>query len=271
MMIGNVSSAKRAPMGARQLRKPALPDAITPRSISSVSRKPVRVLPAAVAAPDGTAVAAKAAAPSATKPTILVAEKLGQAGLDMLSEFGEVDTSYDLSPEDLAAKMKGVDAIIVRSATKVTKEVIEAAQGRLKVVGRAGVGIDNVDLKAATANGVMVVNAPNANTVAAAEHGIALICALSRNVAQADASVKAGKWERTKYVGAAHAQLYRVFMRGHARPCAQLSTHCCALHAFSIASSRIHATRLWNVPLCTRADSCCCTAQVSRSWARRLR
>jgi D-3-phosphoglycerate dehydrogenase len=106
-----------------------------------------------------------------------------------------------MSPSELVAKISLCDALIVRSATKVTREVIEAGKGRLKVVGRAGVGIDNVDLAAATENGVMVVNAPNANTVAAAEHGIALLCALSRNVAQADASVKAGKWERSKFVG----------------------------------------------------------------------
>ena len=131
-----------------------------------------------------------AGAAAGERPTILVAEKLGQAGIDMLSENGNVDTSYNMSPEDLKAKMANSDALIVRSATKVTREVIEAGKGKLKVVGRAGVGIDNVDLAAATENGVMVVNAPNANTVAAAEHGIALLCALSRNVAQADASVK---------------------------------------------------------------------------------
>jgi D-3-phosphoglycerate dehydrogenase len=84
---------------------------------------------------------------------------------------------------------------------QVTRAVFEASKGRLKVVGRAGVGVDNVDLNAATEAGCLVVNAPTANTIAAAEHGIALITALSRNVAQADASVKAGKWERTKYVG----------------------------------------------------------------------
>lgn len=83
----------------------------------------------------------------------------------------------------------------------MTREVFESAMGRLKVVGRAGVGIDNVDISAATEHGCLVVNAPTANTIAAAEHGIALLTAVSRNVAQADASVKAGKWERNKYVG----------------------------------------------------------------------
>lgn len=138
---------------------------------------------------------------SGEKPTILVAEKLGQVGIDMLGEVGNVDCSYDMTPADLCAKISLCDAIVIRSGTKVTREVIEASKGRLKVVGRAGVGIDNVDLAAATENGVMVVNAPNANTVAAAEHGVALLCALSRNVAQADASMKKGGWERSKYVG----------------------------------------------------------------------
>lgn len=126
------------------------------------------------------------------KPTILVSEKLGEAGLEVLREFGEVECCYDLSAEDLCAKISLCDALIVRSGTKVTREVFAAAKGRLKVVGRAGVGIDNVDLQAATEFGCLVVNAPTANTIAAAEHGIALLAAMARNVAQADASMKAG-------------------------------------------------------------------------------
>ncbi|KAK9165826.1 hypothetical protein Scep_001017 [Stephania cephalantha] len=121
------------------------------------------------------------------KPTVLVAEKLGAAGLDLLKTFANVDCSYNLTQEELCTKISLCDALIVRSGTKV--------------VGRAGVGIDNVDLSAATEHGCLVVNAPTANTVAAAEHGIALITAMARNVAQADASVKAGKWLRNKYVG----------------------------------------------------------------------
>ncbi|KAK9060347.1 hypothetical protein SSX86_021051 [Deinandra increscens subsp. villosa] len=135
------------------------------------------------------------------KPTVLVAEKLGQAGLDLLKDFANVDCSYNLSPEELCTKISLCDALIVRSATKVSREVFESSGGRLKVVGRAGVGIDNVDLGAATEHGCLVVNAPTANTVAAAEHGIALLTAMARNVAQADASIKAGKWLRNKYVG----------------------------------------------------------------------
>ncbi|XP_023885096.1 D-3-phosphoglycerate dehydrogenase 2, chloroplastic [Quercus suber] len=139
--------------------------------------------------------------PPLTKPTILVSEKLGEKGLEVLREFGHVECLYDLSPDQLCSKISSCDALIVRSGTKVTRQVFEASNGRLKVVGRAGVGIDNVDLQAATEFGCLVVNAPTANTVAAAEHGIALLAAMARNVAQADASIKAGKWQRNKYVG----------------------------------------------------------------------
>ncbi|KAL8522667.1 hypothetical protein ACS0TY_012706 [Phlomoides rotata] len=133
--------------------------------------------------------------------TILVSEKLGEAGLNLLRSFGKLECLYDLSQEDLCGRIGDFDALIVRSGTKVTRQVFEAAEGRLKVVGRAGVGIDNVDLEAATEFGCLVVNAPTANTIAAAEHGIALLTAMARNVAQSDASMKAGKWERNKYVG----------------------------------------------------------------------
>ncbi|XP_043713686.1 D-3-phosphoglycerate dehydrogenase 1, chloroplastic-like [Telopea speciosissima] len=135
------------------------------------------------------------------KPTVLVAEKLGEAGLNLLKDFANIDCSYNMTQEELCTKISLCDALIVRSATKVTREVFESSGGRLKVVGRAGVGIDNVDLSAATEHGCLVVNAPTANTVAAAEHGISLLTSMARNIAQADASVKAGKWQRNKYVG----------------------------------------------------------------------
>lgn len=135
------------------------------------------------------------------KPAVLVAEKLGEAGLDVLRQFADVECAYGMSPAELLAKVAQFDALIVRSGTKVTREVLEAGRGRLRVVGRAGVGIDNVDLQAATEAGCLVVNAPTANTVAAAEHGIALLASMARNVSQADAALKAGKWQRTKYVG----------------------------------------------------------------------
>ena len=125
-----------------------------------------------------------------------------KTGIELLKSTGaEVVVALNLTPEQLNEQIKSADALIVRSATKVSRAVFEAAAGGLKVVGRAGVGVDNVDLAAATEFGCLVVNAPTANTVAAAEHGVALLCALARNVAQADASMRAGKWERSKYVG----------------------------------------------------------------------
>ncbi|KAG4972704.1 hypothetical protein AAZX31_13G353100 [Glycine max] len=138
---------------------------------------------------------------SSNNNIILVSEKLGEAGLKVLREWGDVECAYDLSPEELCSKISCCDALIVRSATKVTREVFQASKGRLKVVGRAGVGIDNVDLQAATEFGCIVVNAPTSNTVAAAELAIAHLAAMARNVARADASMKASKWERNKYVG----------------------------------------------------------------------
>ncbi|XP_057458722.1 D-3-phosphoglycerate dehydrogenase 2, chloroplastic-like [Lotus japonicus] len=137
-----------------------------------------------------------------SRPSILVSEKLGEAGLQVLRDVGQVECSYDLSPQDLCSKISSFDALIVRSGTKVTREVFQGAKGRLKVVGRAGVGIDNVDLEAATQYGCLVVNAPTANTIAAAEHAVALLAAMARNIPRADASLKAGKWQRNKYVGA---------------------------------------------------------------------
>ncbi|KAJ1273208.1 hypothetical protein BS78_06G261700 [Paspalum vaginatum] len=178
------------------LRAPAAPRA------QRAGRRPAA--PVAAAAPPAASTAspeAPAAGAVPGKPTVLVAEKLGAAGLELLREFANVDCSYGLSPDELRAKISLCDALIVRSGTKVGRDVFEASGGRLRVVGRAGVGIDNVDLAAATEHGCLVVNAPTANTVAAAEHGIALLTAMARNIAQADASLKAGKWLRNKYVG----------------------------------------------------------------------
>ncbi|KAF3329641.1 D-3-phosphoglycerate dehydrogenase 1 [Carex littledalei] len=158
-----------------------------------LSNRSLRFLPSAPAATSAETVG--------TKPTVIVTEKLGEAGLAFLREFANVDCAYNLSQEELCAKISLCDAIIVRSGTKVTRDVFEASKGRLKVVGRAGVGIDNVDLQAATESGCLVVNAPTANTIAAAEHAIALLTAMARNIAPADASLKAGKWQRSKYVG----------------------------------------------------------------------
>ncbi|KAG5516121.1 hypothetical protein RHGRI_036987 [Rhododendron griersonianum] len=111
-------------------------------------------------------------------PTILVAEKLGSAGIELLKTFANVDCSYDMTTEDLCAEIFLCDALIVWSGTKVTRQVFESSASRLKVVGCAGVGIDNIDLAVVTKHGYLVVNAPTANTIAAAEHGIALLTAV---------------------------------------------------------------------------------------------
>ncbi|KAI4976337.1 hypothetical protein ZWY2020_049944 [Hordeum vulgare] len=118
--------------------------------------------------------------------------KLAAAGLPLVQEFA-IDCSYGLFPEELRAKISLCDALIVRSGTKVGRDVFEASGGRLRVIGRMGVGIDSVDLTAAIEHDCLVINAPTANTVAAAEHGIALMCAMAPNIAQADTSLKAGE------------------------------------------------------------------------------
>ncbi|KAL6013339.1 D-3-phosphoglycerate dehydrogenase 3, chloroplastic [Asimina triloba] len=99
------------------------------------------------------------------KPTILIVEKLGQAGLDLLKEFTNVDCSYNLTQDDLCTKISLCDALSIRSGTKVGREVFESSGGRLKVIGRASIGIDNVDLSAATEHGCLIINAPMARTV----------------------------------------------------------------------------------------------------------
>ena len=121
-------------------------------------------------------------------------------GLDLLSAEHELDYQPSLTRSDLLAALPGYDALVVRSQVKVDAEAIAAA-GRLIVVGRAGVGVDNIDVAAATAAGVIVVNAPTANTVAAAELTLALMYGLMRNVAAADASLRRGEWRRADFVG----------------------------------------------------------------------
>lgn len=136
-----------------------------------------------------------------TTPRILVPEKVSADGLSLLQEARfEVDVRPGLAPEDLLSLIPSYQALIVRSETKVTAEVLAAAGG-LRVVARAGVGVDNIDVEAATAHGIIVVNSPAGNIVAAAEHSIALLLATARNVGRADAGVKAGRWERSKLVG----------------------------------------------------------------------
>ena len=132
---------------------------------------------------------------------VLVTEKLAQAGLDALATAGhEVDVRLGLSPDELLEVMPGAHALVVRSATKVTAAVL-AAGTDLVVVGRAGVGVDNVDVEAATTRGVMVVNAPVANILSNAEHTMAMLLAQARNISRADNALRGGRWERSKWEG----------------------------------------------------------------------
>ncbi|KAI0190319.1 phosphoglycerate dehydrogenase [Astrocystis sublimbata] len=135
------------------------------------------------------------------KPRILVPEKVSPDGLALLSEAYEVDSRpQGVTPQELLSLIPDVDALIVRSETKVTAEVLRAGS-LLRVVARAGVGVDNIDVEAATAGGVIVVNSPAGNILAAAEHTVALLLATARNVGRADRTSKEGRWERSKLVG----------------------------------------------------------------------
>jgi D-3-phosphoglycerate dehydrogenase len=131
---------------------------------------------------------------------VLVAEPLSEAGLSLLREHHDVDVRLALSPAQLLEVIPAYDALIVRSATKVTAEVLDAASD-LTVVGRAGIGLDNVDVDAATRHGILVVNAPQSNVLSAAEHTMALLLAQARNVPQAHAALIAGSWERERWQG----------------------------------------------------------------------
>lgn len=131
---------------------------------------------------------------------ILVADPVSEQGVTLLQKEFEVDIKLKLSAEELAAIIGQYDALVVRSETKVTASIIAAAD-RLKVIGRAGVGVDNIDVEAATKKGIIVLNAPEGNTMAATEHTMAMMLALARNIPQAYATMKAGKWERSKFLG----------------------------------------------------------------------
>lgn len=133
-------------------------------------------------------------------PKVIVTDRIDQSGIDILSQVAQVDVQTQLSPEELVQAISDYEAIMIRSGTKVTQEVIEAAS-KLKIIGRAGVGVDNVDVMAATRAGILVVNSPEGNTIAAAEHAIALMMSLSRHVPAANQSLKAGEWQRQQFVG----------------------------------------------------------------------
>ncbi len=131
---------------------------------------------------------------------ILVSDTFSPEGLEQMSRDAEVDYRPVITPEELVADIKSYDGLVVRSRTRVTAEVIEAAP-KLKVIGRAGVGVDNIDVEKATEKGIIVVNAPHGNTISAAEHTIALLTSLARNIAAASSSVKRGEWKRSEYTG----------------------------------------------------------------------
>lgn len=134
-------------------------------------------------------------------PRILITEEIAEGGLDRLREAGhDVDVRLGLSPEELLAAVPGAAALVIRSATQVTDAVL-ASGSELMVVGRAGIGLDNVDVEAATTRGVMVVNAPQSNIISAAEHTMALLLAQARNIPQAHQALVAGRWERSRWEG----------------------------------------------------------------------
>jgi D-3-phosphoglycerate dehydrogenase / 2-oxoglutarate reductase len=134
------------------------------------------------------------------RPKVLVKEKIGDSGVNLLREHFDVDLGVDWTDEQLVERIGAYEGIVIRSATKMTAELIGHA-GRLRVIGRAGVGVDNVDVEAATRRGIVVANAPQSNVVTAAEHTMALLLALARNIPQAHMSLTSGKWERSKFSG----------------------------------------------------------------------
>lgn len=138
------------------------------------------------------------------RPRVLICDPIDPAGRQLLEQFVEVDESPNLSPAELLLKIAEYDGLIVRSATQVTADVIERGI-RLKIIGRAGAGLDNIDVTAAQAKEIQVVNAPDANTIAVTEHTFALMLALARHLPLADASLKSGKWAKSKLMGSSLA------------------------------------------------------------------
>jgi len=136
---------------------------------------------------------------------VLVSDTIDQAGIKILDQVAQVDVKTGLPAEELVKIIPEYDALMIRSGTKVTKEIIEAGT-KLKIIGRAGVGVDNVDVPAATRQGIVVVNSPQGNTIAAAEHAIAMMLSLSRHIPEANQSVKNKEWKRNEFIG---AELYK--------------------------------------------------------------
>ncbi|MDX2097485.1 MAG: phosphoglycerate dehydrogenase [Leptolyngbyaceae cyanobacterium bins.59] len=133
-------------------------------------------------------------------PKVLVSDPIDQAGIDILSQVAQVDIKVGLPPEELIRVIPEYDALMIRSGTRVTQEIIDAGTN-LKIIGRAGVGVDNVDVPSATRRGILVVNSPEGNTIAAAEHTLAMMMALSRHIPSANQSLKGGKWDRKSFIG----------------------------------------------------------------------
>lgn len=131
---------------------------------------------------------------------VLVSDPIAEQGIEILKNDVDVDIATGLEPSELIKRIGDYEALIVRSETQVTKEVINAGK-KLKIIGRAGVGVDNIDVNAATERGIIVVNAPEGNTISAAEHTIAMMMSMSRNIPQANASLKSKKWDRKKFMG----------------------------------------------------------------------
>ena len=133
-------------------------------------------------------------------PKVLVSDPIDQAGIDILSQVAQVDIKTNLPVDELLKIIPEYDALMIRSGTRVTQAMIEAGDN-LKIIGRAGVGVDNVDVPAATRKGIVVVNSPEGNTIAAAEHTLAMMLGMSRYLADANQSVKSGKWDRKSFTG----------------------------------------------------------------------
>jgi len=133
-------------------------------------------------------------------PKVLVSDSIDQNGIDILSQVAQVDVKTGLPVEELVKIIPEYDGLMIRSGTKVTKDIIEAAT-KLKIIGRAGVGVDNIDVSVATRKGIVVVNSPEGNTIAAAEHALAMMLSMSRHVPEANQSIMSGKWDRKKFIG----------------------------------------------------------------------
>src|SRR6267378_667032 len=134
-------------------------------------------------------------------PRVLISDKLETPGLDLLRQAGiELDERHGLTGDALKEALRAADGVIVRSGTRITAELLENP-GKLRAVVRAGVGVDNIDVAAATRKGIVVMNTPGGNTISTAEHTITLLMALARHVPAADATIHQGKWDRNKFIG----------------------------------------------------------------------